>query len=56
VPYLGYAIETARTTYGFLALIIIPALIIVWDQAQKIWEEIKKARKNKALGMVNNKS
>ncbi|MBI2121532.1 MAG: signal peptidase I [Candidatus Sungbacteria bacterium] len=53
IPYLGYAIETARTTYGFLALIIIPALIIVWDQTQKIWEEIKKAKKNKTLEIAS---
>lgn len=48
IPYLGYAIETARTTYGFLALIIIPAAIIMWDQGEKILSEIKKMREQKA--------
>ena len=44
IPYLGYAIETARTTYGFLALIIIPAGIIMWEQFGKIVREVKKMR------------
>lgn len=44
IPYLGYAIETARTTYGFLALIIVPSAIIVWDQLAKILREMKKIK------------
>ena len=47
LPYLGYAIETARQPYGFLALIIIPALIIIWDQCSKIWNEIVGIKRNK---------
>ena len=47
VPYLGYAVETARKPYGFFALIIIPALIIVTDQLGKIVKEVKKVRANK---------
>jgi len=50
IPYLGYAIETARTTYGFMALILIPAAIIMWDQFGKIVREIKKMREVKASG------
>ena len=42
IPYLGYAIETARTTYGFLALIIIPAAIIIYDQSVKVFKELKR--------------
>ncbi|MEK7090649.1 MAG: signal peptidase I [Patescibacteria group bacterium] len=44
IPYLGYAIKTAKEPYGFLALIIIPASIIMWDQFGKILVEIKKMR------------
>lgn len=44
VPYFGYAIEVARKPYGFLALIIIPALLIIGDQALTIWREINKKR------------
>mgnify|MGYP001614624548 FL=1 len=42
IPYLGYAIETARTTYGFLALVIIPAVIIIYDQSVKVFKELKR--------------
>ena len=42
IPYLGYAIETMRTTYGFLALIIIPAGIIIYDQSAKVFKELKR--------------
>ncbi len=45
-PYLGYVVETAKKPYGFLALIMIPALIIIYDQAKKIWDEIKKMKIN----------
>ncbi|TSC78833.1 MAG: signal peptidase, endoplasmic reticulum-type [Parcubacteria group bacterium Gr01-1014_29] len=47
IPYIGYAVETARQPYGFAALIIVPALLIIGDQAQKIWREIKKIRGRK---------
>lgn len=47
IPYLGYAIKTARTTYGFLALIIIPSVIIMWSHVEKIYIEIKKIREKK---------
>lgn len=48
IPYLGYAIEAARKPYGFMALIIIPAAIVIWDQIGKILREIKKKREVKA--------
>ena len=44
VPYLGYAVEAAKRPYGFLAIIVIPAAIVVWDQSGKIWGEIKRMR------------
>lgn len=46
VPYIGYAIETAKKPYGFLALVLIPSLIIISDQAKNIWDEIKKRKQN----------
>lgn len=42
VPYFGYAVAAAKTPYGFTALIIIPALLIIYDEAKKIKEEIGK--------------
>ena len=45
VPYAGYAVAGAQTGYGLLAIIVIPAAIIIFDQAKKIASELKK-RKN----------
>jgi len=42
VPYMGYIVEAARKPYGFLAIIIIPAAIIVYDQVEVIWREVKR--------------
>ncbi|MCD6528572.1 signal peptidase I [bacterium] len=44
VPYLGYAVETARKPIGFVLLIIIPAVIIIYDEIRKIVEEVKKRK------------
>lgn len=48
VPYLGYAVETARTRYGFLAIIIVPAFIVIGDQGIKVYKEVKKMKKHNA--------
>ncbi len=45
VPYVGYAVAAAKTPAGFTAIIIIPAGIIIYDEAAKIVREIKKMRK-----------
>jgi len=42
VPYLGYAVEAAKRPYGFLAIIVIPALIVIYDEGAKIWKEVKR--------------
>ncbi len=44
VPYVGYAVEAARQPYGFLAIIMLPALIIIWDQGVAIVREVKKMK------------
>ena len=44
VPYVGYAVDLARKPYGFLILVIIPAVIIISDQLKNIYFEIKKMR------------
>lgn len=48
IPYFGYALETAKEPLGFLALIIIPAAIIVYDQSTKIFKEIKRIKGKRA--------
>jgi len=47
VPLLGYIIDVARKPVGFVVLIIIPALIVLYDEGTKIFIEIKKMRKKK---------
>lgn len=47
VPYIGYAVETARKPLGFAFIIIVPAAAVIIDEIRKIYLEIKK-RKNPA--------
>jgi len=51
-PYMGYALDTARKPYGFMALIILPAAIIIYDEGRKIWGEVgnlKNQKKDKEI-------
>ena len=40
IPYLGYAVNFAKTTQGMILIIIIPAVIIVYEEILKIKKEI----------------
>ncbi|MFA4818105.1 MAG: signal peptidase I [Parcubacteria group bacterium] len=42
IPLLGYPVAYAKTTPGIILLIIIPAVIIIYDEIQKIKKEIAK--------------
>lgn len=42
LPYLGYPVGYAKTTPGLIILIVIPAVIIIYDEINKIKEEIRK--------------
>jgi len=44
VPYVGYAVNFAKKPVGFALLIIVPGLIIIFDEAKKVYAEIKKAK------------
>jgi signal peptidase len=44
VPYFGYAVAAAKTKYGFLAIIIIPAALIILDEMKKLYDELKKKK------------
>ncbi|MBP9727859.1 MAG: signal peptidase I [Candidatus Moranbacteria bacterium] len=48
VPFVGYAVATAQKPWGFVLIIGIPAGIIIWEELNKIWIEIKKRRDYKA--------
>lgn len=52
LPFFGYAVSYAKTTQGLILLIIVPAVIIIYDEMGKIKAEIssilerKKQREN----------
>jgi signal peptidase len=48
-PYVGYAVSATQNPYGFLLIIIVPAIVIIYDEAQKIWAEVKKKKVAKAV-------
>lgn len=45
VPYLGYGVNFAKKPLGFGLIIIVPAVIIIFDEAKKIFQEVKKKEK-----------
>ncbi len=47
VPYVGYAVEFAKKPVGFVLIIVVPALAIIYDEIRKIWQEILKLRNKK---------
>lgn len=49
IPYLGYIVAFARTMPGLIILVIIPATIIIYDEANKIKKELilRKKREKK---------
>lgn len=40
VPFLGYGVNVAKTPKGFIALVIIPATIIVYEEVKNLWVEV----------------
>jgi len=47
LPYLGYPVGFAKTQTGFIALIVIPATIIIYGELLKIKQEVITIIKNK---------
>jgi|WetSurMetagenome_2_1015567.scaffolds.fasta_scaffold257378_2 signal peptidase I len=47
LPYLGYLVGFAKTMPGLILFIIIPAVIIIYDEMNKIKKEIGKMRAKK---------
>ncbi len=45
VPFLGYALNFVKQPLGFALVIIIPATLIIWEEAKKIWRELAKNKK-----------
>jgi len=47
IPFAGYIANFARSKFGFILLILIPALLIIGDEARKIFQEVQKMRQKK---------
>ena len=47
VPYLGFAVDFAKRPIGFALIIIVPSVIVIFDEVKNIWQEIKKKKKIK---------
>lgn len=45
VPFVGYALTAVKEPIGFLVLIIVPALLILFDEGKKIFSELKKMKR-----------
>ena len=45
LPYLGYILDMARRPIGFILLVAIPALAIIYDEIVKIWKEVRKMKR-----------
>lgn len=45
VPYLGYVLAFARTKWGFLLLVGLPALLVFFEEGKNIILEIKRMRR-----------
>lgn len=48
IPFLGYVIDLARKPLGFVVFVIIPAMIIIYDEGVKIFRELKKMKKTQS--------
>ncbi len=48
VPYLGFAVNTAKKPIGFMLIIVVPAVIIIFDEIKKIFNEVRKIRRKKS--------
>lgn len=47
VPFIGYILAAAKKPIGFIALIGVPAFILIYDEVKKIILEIKKIKMKK---------
>jgi signal peptidase len=45
IPYAGFAVASAKKPLGFAIIIIVPALIIIFDEIRKIIKEVKNRKK-----------
>ncbi len=53
IPFIGYAVAAARMPYGFLIIVIVPALFILYDEVVKITREVRRLRMKKRMKAVD---
>jgi signal peptidase len=47
IPFLGFPVSFAKTTQGLILIVIIPAVIIIYDELNKIKAEIRRKMEEK---------
>lgn len=45
IPFIGYAIDFAKKPLGFMVIIIVPTIAIIFDEVKKIFNEARKIKK-----------
>jgi len=53
IPYLGYVLDFAKKPFGFVLLIGVPAVIVVFDEASNIMRETRKLKSKKKKEPTN---
>ena len=53
VPYLGYVLDFAKKPIGFALLVGVPATLIIFEELAKIYREVIRLRRKKALNHEN---
>ncbi len=53
MPYLGYLLDFAKKPAGFVIFIVIPALIVMYDEAVKLIAEFRRMKKEKLQKQEN---
>jgi signal peptidase I len=47
IPYAGYVSNFARSTYGFVLLILVPIALLIYDQLKNVLSELKEEKHKK---------
>jgi len=56
VPFLGKLLDVARTPFGFAALIVIPALLVIFDESRKIIRIVREEKNDKKKTVASNEA
>lgn len=56
LPFLGYLLNVVKTPFGFMLIIVIPGIIIIYDEIKKIKKEFIQLKKQKIINLDEAKS